>query len=359
MSARAPLGQRLLLLSGALLFVLLLAEGVYRLVEPPPLQGGKMYTQTGIEVPLSEIAHFLRRGGELDRDLRGPRGRLQANMHIKQGYDRPRWDYFDEQGCIRIDTNSLGFRDLEFPLQKRPGEFRVLALGDSFTYGCGVQLADSWPQLLEQALQHGRSTPVEVVNAGFACGAHTPAGYTDWVRSDGLQFGPDLVIVGFCLNDMGDVPMLSYPEVKRTPVLGGFSRLLDFTVQRLRQRAVRNQPRDFTEVVRADPSIWQATQQGLLGLQQLLAEHRVPLLVAVFPMLSQLREDYPYAGLHRMVAEFCAGHGIRCVDLAAPFLGRDERDLWVHTTDQHPNHIGQRLIADGILDYLRREGMAP
>jgi hypothetical protein len=33
--------------------------------------------------------------------------------------------------------------------------------------------------------------------------------------------------------------------------------------------------------------------------------------------------------------------------------------LWVHPTDQHPNKIGQRLIADGIHDYLKANPTKP
>src|SRR3954452_21274375 len=41
-------------------------------------------------------------------------------------------------------TNSLGMREREIP-PRRPGEQRVLAIGDSFTYGAGVQAADAYP----------------------------------------------------------------------------------------------------------------------------------------------------------------------------------------------------------------------
>ena len=36
---------------------------------------------------------------------------------------------------VSIKTNSLGFRDEEIPLDKQPGEFRILCLGDSVTLG--------------------------------------------------------------------------------------------------------------------------------------------------------------------------------------------------------------------------------
>ena len=80
----------------------------------------------------------------------------------------------------------------------------------------------------------------------------------------------------------------------------------------------------------------------------------VPLVVAIFPMLSEL-DHYPYERLHTMARDFCRDAGIRCVDLRHVFDGHVERDLWVDDTDQHPNDVGQRLMAEAILAYLRSE----
>jgi hypothetical protein len=80
----------------------------------------------------------------------------------------------------------------------------------------------------------------------------------------------------------------------------------------------------------------------------------VPFTVAVFPMLSRLGDDYPYAGLHRAVQEFCASAGIDTVDLREPFRGLDEMSLWVHPFDQHPNPKAHGMFADGIFAHVTR-----
>ena len=84
----------------------------------------------------------------------------------------------------------------------------------------------------------------------------------------------------------------------------------------------------------------------------LLAEHGIRLLVVPLPMVTGLGPDAPYAELMAMVSEFCEAEGIEHVDLVPRFQGQDERSLWVHPTDQHPNDRGHRLIAEGVLDYL-------
>ena len=244
---------RALTLVVATLASLFLAEMLFRSLAPKDYAPGRILTSGGLVVPLSEIAYFLRHSGDQDRDRGGPRGRIQANLHFKHEYDRPHWDYFDEQGCVSIDTNSLGFRDLEFPVEKPEEELRILAVGDSFTYGPSVQLEDTWPQVLERALAEGREGTVEVINAGFAAGSHWPPGYVDWIRSDGLAFQPDLVILGLCLNDMGDIPMLAYPLAQPEPMLGGVSQLLNYVQREFAQLRIIAEERDYGDVVRQDP----------------------------------------------------------------------------------------------------------
>jgi lysophospholipase L1-like esterase len=345
------------------------AETIFRLFGPHEPHAPRLLTSAGREVPAAEIASHVRRQGPVD-ERPHPSGLLTPDMRARQQYDHPRWGYFDPQGCIPVEHNSLGFRDREFPVEKPPGEYRVLTLGDSWTYGNGVQAADSWPKQLERLLQHGRKDPVFVVNGGLAAGSDDPSGYDDWVKQDGLGLSPDLVIVGFCLDDMGnenpnkghnDVPMLGYRAVKTWPLTGP-SHIYDYVTKLLEQRrlAERRVP-DFSEAVKAAPETWNATQQGLRDLKTMLDAVGVPLIVAVFPMLSQLDppERYPYAGLHSMVGDFCREAGIHCVELKDTFLGRRDEDLWVHSTDQHPNDAGQRMIAEGIRNWLRRTKMGP
>lgn len=365
MARSRSLGPKLLLALGTTLVALLVGEAICRFVASPLVGRGRFFTANGLEVPLGEVIAFLTRIPEADsrQNVRQdpPHGMMLGNLKLRLGYvPQPRWDYFDENGCVSVDTNSLGLRDLEFPAQKRPGEFRVLALGDSMTYGQGVRLDLTWPQVLEARLRRERTGPVEVINAGFAAGpgVSSPDGYDRWVAANGILFEPDVVVVGLCLNDVGPIGMLTYPVVVEEPVLGGFSKMLDRTVQFVRQRQERARQRDLGALVTAETPEWRGTQRGLLALRDTLAARQVPLVVAVFPMMSQLEPElYPCRGAHERVATFCRQAGIRCVDLLPAFLGRTDHELWVHPSDQHPNHVGHAILAEQIHDYLAAEGL--
>ncbi len=349
-------GKRLLLVAGSLLVALVFAEILFRVLRPEPYRPPTLLMGDGTTAPLSEMIALYRASAERSKiDGPGPRAWIAPNLHLRHCYDRPIWDYFDADGCVSVDTNSLGFRDLEFSVEKPPGELRILAVGDSFTIGSGVQLRDTWPQILEGLLQQDRKGPVQVINGGFAAGSHWPPGYVEWIESDGLALHPEIVIVGLCLNDLHhSIPMLGYPveDAELKPWLGGVSELLWYIQKRWRQSELKARKVDFADVLHQVPEEWNKTQEALCTLRDLCARHDVRFIVAILPMVSQLGAHCPYEGLHRLVSAFCTKERIECVDLLPKVRYREETDLWAHPTDQHPNHVANRLFAEGLHEYL-------
>ena len=65
-----------------------------------------------------------------------------------------------------IQCNSLGIRDRNFEERAPEGRTRILAIGDSWTFGYGVPVAASWPKQLERML-NDRGRDVEVINGGW------------------------------------------------------------------------------------------------------------------------------------------------------------------------------------------------
>ncbi|MDL1892454.1 SGNH/GDSL hydrolase family protein [Sphingobacteriales bacterium CHB3] len=103
-----------------------------------------------------------------------------------------------------FNTNSLGLRDREFTVSKPPNTFRILMLGDSFTVGEGVNHAETFSKLLEAALNANAPSErrIEVINAGV--GSYSPLLEFLYLRHNGLQLQPDLVVLNFDISDLYD-----------------------------------------------------------------------------------------------------------------------------------------------------------
>src|SRR5258705_13430126 len=57
-----------------------------------------------------------------------------------------------EHTGVQISINSHGMRDREYDAHEPPGSLRILALGDSWTFGAGLEVQDTWPKQLEVLL---------------------------------------------------------------------------------------------------------------------------------------------------------------------------------------------------------------
>ena len=96
-----------------------------------------------------------------------------------------------------VDVNRLGFRDREFN-SKVSDVVRIIAIGDSFTYGLGVQIEDTWVKLAERKLQ-GEGFKVEIANLGQP-GAH-PKSYAELAKKAIPVLTPDLVLLAVLQGD--------------------------------------------------------------------------------------------------------------------------------------------------------------
>jgi lysophospholipase L1-like esterase len=102
-----------------------------------------------------------------------------------------------------VEFNALGMRDVEHQVDKAPGVFRVLVLGDSFMEALQIPLEASFPRLLERRLRRLTGQPVEVMS-GAVSGWGTDD-QLEYLARYGRSFAPDLVLVAMTLhNDVSD-----------------------------------------------------------------------------------------------------------------------------------------------------------
>lgn len=300
-------------------------------------------------------------------------------------------------GPVRV--NALGLRGPELAVPKPGGRFRLLAVGDSVTFGFGVR-EDQTFLALTAASRGAAGRPVEVVNTGLP-GAGLPYYYHSirrWCR----PVEADAIVLSVVLNDIVayrpeeslDAPIpgsraaadpAAWSRVLRHSYVGtlGFQRLKSvlYAVKILDlddSPGYRFVP--LEEDAEAAARAWSASLAVLDGAAEAAAACGAPLVVAVFPLEVQLSEAAlaryregigvplsPSAtdlAPQRVLAEWAASRGVPFIDLTPAFQVDDPselylRDAYVSLDPVHPSALGHRRAAERLEAGLEQAGILP
>jgi len=262
----------------------------------------------------------------------------------------------------RTTVNSFGCRDREYRIPKPQGVVRIVGIGDSLTFGQGVEEEDTFLARLERDLI-ARGLPVEVINCGvFGYNVNEEARRFQEV-SELLE--PDIVLIGYELGDPLPNPPLkreaasasedsraSHSLLQRHALIDLVkqSRVISFLAYRysflLKKFSLRN-----WDALYADGSpLWKNLSDRYAGMAATARARKIDVAVAIVPQLSNLDAGYPFKSIHDRVAAMCRAQGMRVVDLLPAFMGKDGPRLWIHPRDRHPNAEGHRIIADALFE---------
>ncbi len=307
-------------------------------------------------------------------------------------------------------TNQFGFNARDYPLQKTPGVFRILVIGDSFNWAGGRE--GNYTALLEHMFERrdgGHKT--DIINAGYPM-THTGEELA-MLKKYGLQYNPDMVVLGFFMgNDFVDAD----PDRKRIVVNGIYmdisrrtelkllgypiipqSRLLLFMEQKYRvyreaKKAARDnqtqptQPGTFAEDTYLDiergrleffnlsylrdgrfqPKI-DYILQSIAEMDALLKSRNIKLVLAVYPDEFQInekvlqavvdkyklrRENYDLNPGQSILKPFLDSKGIPFVDFTNRFRAEGKKQDLYLLRDTHWNAAGNQLAADILFEDL-------
>jgi lysophospholipase L1-like esterase len=284
-----------------------------------------------------------------------------------------------------VRKNAEGFRDRDFAVPKPDGTYRILVLGDSFTWGIGLDVEETLPKQLERRLRRERPD-LEVINASIP-GQNTTHELAT-LREKGLRYEPDMVVLAYCLNDIEFDPAVTVGADGATPAvapagaspaarallydptkgLRGFvywfqlrSRFVAFLVPRvgnLLRRVGLLKSAEFSWVEKTfqgytdDNLGWRESRGALAEMARECRERRLPLIVAIYPLFAQLHE-YRGKGAHETIRSECERLGIPAVDLLGVFENRDAWEFWVNFMDGHPNAKAHGLATEALLPLVR------
>lgn len=260
---------------------------------------------------------------------------------------------------VKKGKNSLGLRGKkEYPLEHE--NFRVLAVGDSFTYGLQLHESGSWPRQLETILRRHDPT-IEVLN-GARPGTSTHQQYRLYTRLF-HNYKPDLVIIGFLLNDCTKLcsncgPVELKKKVERMINRPTFPEKMSYLYKLYRVGMTKRRLTEETIKLYKTPyelnlPSYQECTAAFADFKKKADQDGFRLLVVIYPMLFGLQNaEYPFAAEHRKISEYLQSIGVEVLDLTPAFKGNKDTDLWVQPTNSHPNRKANAIAAETVGRYL-------
>ncbi len=240
---------------------------------------------------------------------------------------------------VKVTTNSCGMRGPERSIEKAPNVYRIALLGDSFTFGWGVEQTKAFPQILEDTLNHSyRNSEMrfEVLNFGVP-------GYSTFQEvfrflESGKEFNPDAVVVFFIENDFG-MPFFIRDVENPQGIMSSlsFARLLQDRIDpKLREHSL--------EVQRLDPS------SSITALSDYTRANGIKLSVAFNPKKEWRSDLSRIRVLHQR-------KDIQIMPLRDNFMRIVEREhidpkALTLPTDPHPSELKHKMLGELIAPYF-------
>jgi len=315
--------------------------------------------------------------------------------------------FLDQENHLisKAKTNSIGLRDYEYG-EKKDNVYRILVLGDSFTFGSGVEMEDTFPKQLEILLNEGdKKRKYEVLNAGVQGYGTDQEFYflEEWI--DKLK--PDLVIVGFYVeNDITDVMIgaLNHYIVKdgylfdnhkhnaiekEKNFMERHSQAYEFLEERTRKLMYKTglarhvmrshyskPPLDMMLYLKEPPpeikDAYDKTEGYLKKISDLSMQKGAETLIMIIPHNMQVidkiwydwlksyrqnPQDYSITKINDEIKDFAKGNNIVFFDLLDKQRMEEQKTHLFLPSDMHWNNEGHKLVAQDLYSFLSEKGL--
>lgn len=313
---------------------------------------------------------------------------------------------------VQIRINSYGLRDNEFGVKKDKYAHRILFLGDSFTWGYGVKLEDTYIKKLEVLLNKNKKGKIyENINLGRADGGNAPDVQYLYLKNKGINFSPDTVIIGFFvendISDISDKNIWSRIDTKGLPlnITSNFyyvdeQNRLRHTSQNKEYYKKYSVFSNINYLLSKKSQLFILIKNFLIGkkepptkvffkelpdnlienfskikillkeMKKISSENNSSFIIVLIPSKIQVEDKFweKYKKYYKnfetsrtmpndLIMEFCKESNITCIDLLPEFLKEANKGGYYFNIDGHWNEKGHELAAERIYSYITKENV--
>ncbi len=264
----------------------------------------------------------------------------------------------DLPASIQPTLNTKGYRDAEHTVSKPSDRVRILILGDSMTFGWGIADKEIYPKLLADLA----GPDVEVIS--LAQNGWSTADELAALKREGLNYQPDLVVVGAVTNDPAPPttePSGQQPEwvlFKQIPLNLQFLNFMDYYLNRVGdilhlKYTYAEWEEDIFDPRKQYRSQW---EHAVEKLHDLLEKERIPSYVFILISPVQPESDVQMRKYNALYEVFSKA-GFRTTNLHPAYVkefgDKAEKSLWALPDDSHPGAAINKFFAEEMWKVLK------
>lgn len=341
------------------------------------IEFSKNFLLTAISIMISIfISEIIFRIIKIDNSTQNVMNINEKNLLILSANKRLIYTY---KKNIPGKTNSYGFHDKEYALEKKTNKTRILALGDSVTYGTGdkISINENFLSLLEEEYNN-----IEIINLSHD--GYNTMQEVEHFQLYGLQFKPDIVWVFYVLNDpenesmelylLGKEIMVLRKRLELMTLLGWlnhysyiwkylsnkyFNESLKYKIYLKTVHDIENQYnnkkfKNLYQYMHQD-KYFNNVKKEFIHLKKLSLENKFKLVVFIVPVLVPYKK-YDNMSLHKKVSDALKEIEIEVVDLLPIIINNDPNKMRLNPNDiLHLNKNGHKIIKDHLKPILETE----
>lgn len=278
---------------------------------------------------------------------------------------------FTSDFCVIYKTNSMGLREKEI---EDTAKFKILFLGDSFTFGVGIPYGSRFSDLIEKEIKN-----VYTINSGVpGYGIHQM--YL-WLRGYGMNLKPNLVICSIIPLDLDrsiykkieDSPHLliskqenEHHENKILYLANSFKKISDrlliksyfYSMVKVKIRIIqmlfylKERDKKFWDVIKknGDRGRYKITTDEQ---REMVKEESSKIFIDFKDMCDRAQVKFLVVNISKeslpWLTAFFLKHNIEFLDLSPQLKKNSNINFEI---DPHYNRNGHRIIADLLVDYI-------
>lgn len=279
-----------------------------------------------------------------------------------------------------------------YSIEKKPGVFRILVLGDSIAYGQGVKRTETFSKQLENLLngKYG-GKQFEVINTGF-CGIDTTQELGILLNNgpdpvnrpelpgqgyQGLAYKPDLILLQYTVQNDAEYygpggrelhPPHRWRDGVRRYNYGDYALPLPENIDRwltknskfylfslnkyhgfLTRVGLRDEAKRVKAMYRPDSIGWKRSRYAIERIGQIAGIYKIPVVMVVWATDN----DGKLKDIYSLVGEVGRENGLQVLDLSKSVQWPKE-NFAVSKTDGHPNAKAHNIAAEAIYRFIKR-----